>query len=244
MLDRYRYLHILNLSNPTVPELVASHTVPAALFYLFQVSGQNVELLQVPAHPALDTVSGIPAVTLLPRGLHVDSLGKFFDPSYVVGLSGGLVRLHFSMSHICWLFPYESRYLPTVFHEQNRLYFPDIDLAQLEYLYISQKRHLRRKKGITQVFRVSEDRYHFISQDRWSKTFKIDQEELGGAVIDFQLSGNLVYISRTRGVLFIAELSGKGLEGIGLLESLPEQPRGITLDANHLYLLGKTSLSE
>ena len=243
-LDRYRYLHILNLSNPKVPELVASHTVPPAPFYLFQVSGQNAQLIQVPAHPDLNTVSGIPSAPLLPRGLHVDSLAKFFDSSYVVGLSGGSVRLHFSRSHVCWLFPYEFRYLPTIFLEQNRLYFPDIDLAQLEYVYISQKKRIHRKGDITRVFRVSENRYHFISRDRWSKTFIIEQEKLGGDVIDFQLSGNLVYISRERGVLFIAELSGKGLKGIGLLENLPEQPRGIKLDANHLYLLGKTSLSE
>lgn len=244
VLDRYRYLHVLNLSEPAVPELVASHTVPAAPFYLFQVSGQNAHLLQIPAHPALDTVSGIPAATLLPRGLRVNSLEEFFDQRHVIGLNPSLLKLHFSMSHICWLFPYETRYLPTIFNEHNRLYFPDIDLAQLEYLYIFQKKRLHRKGDVTQVFRVSENHYHFISRDRWSKTFEIFQEELGGDITDFQLSENCVYISRGRGVLFIAELVGKELKGTGLLENLPEKPRGLTLNANHLFILGKSSQLE
>ena len=73
------------------------------------------------------------------------------------------------------------------------------------------------------------------------KTVKISRDE-GSRVADFQLSGDLVYILRQGGILFVAELSTtEGLNGVGLIENLAQPSQCLTLDQNFLYILGSKS---
>ena len=64
-------------------------------------------------------------------------------------------------------------------------------------------------------------------------------------VADFLLAGNLVYILRKDGTLFVAEISTtEGLKGIGLIERLSRPSQCLALDRNFLYILGLKPTSE
>ena len=76
------------------------------------------------------------------------------------------------------------------------------------------------------------------------KTVEINRGEKS-RVADFLLAGNLVYILRKDGTLFVAEFSTtEGLKGLGLIENLAQPSRCLTLDGSYLYVLGSKPTSE
>ena len=120
----------------------------------------------------------------------------------------------------------------------------DVALAYTKYLYTSGKHP--DAEEITYVIggEAHEDRLYLISQDNWIETVEINRGE-ASRVTDFQLSGNLVYILKQDGVLFVAELSAaKDLKGLGILENLSQPSQCLTLHQNFIYALGAKSTPE
>ena len=117
----------------------------------------------------------------------------------------------------------------------------DVALAYTKYRYTSGKHP--DAEEITHVIEgeAHEDTLYLISQENWIKTVEINRGE-ESRVADFLLAGNLVYILRTNGTLFVAEFSTtEGLNGVDLIEDLAQPSRCLTLDGNFLYILGAKS---
>lgn len=245
-LDRYRYLHVLDLSEPVKPKVVASHTVSGfSSFLFFRASDERVQpILQKPG--ILSLIDKARAFHLDQLDLPADFSAQLSNQSHLLEIIAAdwVVKVRISKEYICLFFPHSDGpyQLWMISLEKNRIYLLDVALEYTKYLYTSGKRKLPKNGSITDI-RAFKEQLVFISQDNWLQTVKVEREEWGN-ITDFQLSENLVYITLERGVLFIAKLSTEGLEGIAVLENLPQQPQSLTLDKHYLYVLGREFPSE
>jgi len=166
------------------------------------------------------------------------------DWSNLLQLSTGIsVKAQMTPQFLCWTHLYEDDPQLWLLAPKAPSIFPlDIAPAYTKHQYNSGIIERPKAGNVTGVIRARDkDTFYLISQDSWMETVKINRNE-GGRVSDFQLSGNLIYILREGGVLFIAELSTtEGLKGLGLIENLPQPAQCLTLDGDFLYILGAKS---
>lgn len=249
---RHNYMHVFDISQPDQPYLVKSYgmgTCPPIL--LFRAKGEKVELIHQRTKDSLDSsadfvrfsrrFSGSPQGELSP-----DLANQLTDWGDLLELSASwAVRVHMSPQHISWVYLHRDDpqlwFLPS---EESRIYSMDVALAYTKYLYTSGKHP--ETEEITHAIEgeAHEDRLYLISQDNWMKTVEINRGE-ESRVTDFLLAGNLVYILRKDGTLFATKISTtEGLTGLGLLENLSRPSQCLTLDENHLYVLGSKSTFE
>ena len=155
------------------------------------------------------------------------------------------VKARMTSQLLCWAHLYDDDPQLWLLSPKTSRIFPlDIAPAHIKHQYNSGMKKPPKAGNVTDVIRGSRDKdtFHLISQDNWMKTVKIDRNG-GGRISDFQLSGNMIYILREGGVLFIAELSTtEGLTGLGLLENLSQPSQCLTVDGNFLYTLGSNTL--
>ena len=248
---RQNYMHVFDLSQPERPYLVKSYymgTRPSIL--LFRAKGEKVELIHQLTKDNLDSsadyvrfsrqFSGSPH-----RELSPDLANQLTDWGDLLELSAWTVRVHMSPQYISWVYLHQDDpqfwFLPS---GESRIYSMDVALAYTKYRYTSGKHP--DAEEITHVIegQANEDTLYLISQDNWMKTVKINRDE-GSRISDFQLSGNLIYILRQDGVLFVAELSAaKDLKGLCTLENLSQPAQCLTLDQNFIYILSSKSPPE
>ena len=250
--DGHAYLHVFNLSQPEQPELANSYTVDrSSSFFLFRALGEEAELIRQSTNSNLDSladkVSFFRRDFDLPQGeLSPDFASQLADWSNLLELSASwMVKVHMSPQCISWVYLHDDDpqlcFLPS---SENRIYPFDVALTYTKFLYTSGKHP--EAEEITHVIegQANEDMLYLISQDNWMKTVKVNRGE-EGRVTDFQLSGNLVYILKQDGVLFVAELSAaKDLKGLGILENLSQPSQCLTLHQNFIYALGAKSTPE
>ncbi len=246
---RHNYLHVFNLSQPEQPYLVNSYDVglrPPVL--LFRAKGEGVELIHQLAKNNLDSLANsvrfFRRFSDSPQGeLPPDLANQLADWSDLLELSASwAVKVHMSPQYISWVHLHQDDpqlcFLPS---KESRIYSMDVALAYTKYLYTSGKHP--ETEEITHVIegQANEDTLYLVSQDNWMKTVEINRGK-ESRVADFLLAGNLVYILRKDGTLFVAELSTtEDLKGIGLLENLSQPSQCLTLDGNFLYILGSKS---
>ena len=256
--DVHNYLHVLNLSQPQQPRLEDSHTIKSpSSFLLVRTVGDEVSLqpAKIDVDPLYDTrsISRIDFVVRWGLGqpqreLTPDMSHQLSDWSNLLQLGTGFgVKAQMTPQFLCWAHLYDDDPQLWLLPPNTSRIFPlDIAPAHIKHQYNLGMKKPPEAGNVTDVIRGPRDKdsFHLISQDNWMKTVKIDRDE-GGRISDFQLSGNLIYLLREGGVLFIAELSTtEGLRGLGLLENLSQPSQCLTLDENFLYILGSKPSSE
>ena len=248
---RHNNLHVFDLSQPDQPHLVKSYYMGTrSSILLFRAKGEEVELIHQLAKNNLDSLADsvrfFRRFSDSPQGeLPRDLANQLADWSDLLELSASwTVKVNMSPQCISWVYLHDDDpqlcFLPS---SENRIYPFDVALTYTKFLYTSGKHP--EAEEITHVIegQANEDTLYLISQDNWMKTVKINRDE-GSRIADFQLSGNLIYILRQDGVLFVAELSAaKDLKGLGTLENLSQPAQCLTLDENYLYILGSKSSS-
>ena len=257
-IDVHRYLHVLDLSQPEEPRLVDSYTVESpSSFLLFRALGEelNLQPAKIDVNPFHDPSSSSRIGFVIrwglgqpQRELTPDISSQLVDWNNLLQLNPGLIiKAQISPQYLCWVHLYDDDpqlwFLP---RRGNRIYPLDVAPAYIKHQYNSGMKRRPKAGNVTDVIRGSMDKgtFHLISQDNWMKTVKISRDE-GSRVADFQLSGDLVYILRQGGILFVAELSTtEGLNGVGLIENLAQPSQCLTLDQNFLYILGSKSPPE
>ena len=257
-IDVHRYLHVLDLSQPEEPRLVDSYTVESpSSFLLFRALGEelNLQPAKIDVNPFHDPSSSSRIGFVIrwglgqpQRELTPDISSQLADWNNLLQLNTGVhVKAQLSPQYLCWAHLYDDDpQLWLLAPKGPRIYPLDIAPAYIKYQFNSGMKELPKTGEVTDVIRGSKhkDTFHLISQDNWMKTVKIDRNE-GGRIADFQLAGNMIYILREGGVLFIAELSTtEGLNGVGLIENLAQPSQCLTLDQNFLYILGSKSQPE
>ena len=245
--DVHNYLHVLNLSQPEQPRLINSYTIESpSSFVLFPVIDAD------PFHvPSSNSRFGFVihwGLRQSQRELTPDISSQLADWNNLLQLNTGVyVKAQLSPQYLCWAHLYDDDpQLWLLAPKGPRISPLDIAPAYIKYQFNSGMKELPKAGEVTDVIRGSKhkDTFHLISQDNWMKTVKISRDE-GSRVADFQLSGDLVYILRQGGILFVAELSTtEGLNGVGLIENLAQPSQCLTLDQNFLYILGSKSPPE
>lgn len=248
--DVHNYLHVLNLAQPEHPKLVNSYAMrssPSCL--LFRALGEEAKPIQLSPKINLDALSDrIRFFHLKQLDLPPAFSNQLVNWNNLCDLSTNWpIKVRMSPQYISWVYLYDDYpQLWFLSSKENRIYPLDIIPAYTKQLYTSGK--YRGEDDLMDVIRGEpgdENTLYLIFETDWKAT-KINQSE-GGCVTDFQLSTDLAYILREHGVLFIAELRTKDkleLEGMALLENLPQSSQTLTLDRNFLYVLGKKSQPE
>ncbi|MDE0503823.1 MAG: hypothetical protein OXI86_07065 [Candidatus Poribacteria bacterium] len=250
--DAHQYLHVLDLLQPEQPRLVDSYAIEKpSSFLVFRAlrAELNLQPTKIDVDPYQDSRIdfvirwglGQPQRELTP-----EMSDQLADWNNLLQLSTGFsVKARMTPRFLCWTHLYEDDPQLWLLAPKTTSIFPlDIAPAHIKLQYNSGMKKPPQAGNVTDVIRGSRDQdtFHLISQDNWMKTVTIDRDE-GGRISDFQLSGNLIYILREGGVLFIAELSTtEGLKGLGLIENLPQPAQCLTVDGNFLYILGSNTL--
>ena len=249
---RHNYMHVFDLSQPDQPHLVKSYYMGTrSSILLFRAKGEEVELIHQLAKNNLDSLADsvrfFRQFSDSPQGkLPRDLANQLADWSDLLELSASwTVKVNMSPQYISWVYLHDDDpqlwMLPS---NEIRIYPFDVALTHTKFLYTSGKHP--EAEEITHVIegQANEDELYLISQDNWMKTVKINRDE-GSRIADFQLSGNLIYILKQDGVLFVAELSAaKDLKGLGILENLSQPSQCLTLHQNFIYALGAKSTPE
>ena len=254
--DVHNYLHVLDLSQPEQPRLADSHTIESpSSFLLLRTVGDELSLqpAKIDVNPFHDPslYSRIDFVIrwgLGQRELTPDMSNQLADWSNLLQLSTGFtIKAQMTPQFLCWAHLYDDDpqlwFLP---RKGNRIYPLDVAPVYIKHQYNSGIKKLPKAGKVTDVIRLQKhkDTFYLVSQDNWMKTVKINRDE-GSRIADFLLSGDLVYILRQGGILFVAELSTtEGLNGVGLIENLAQPSQCLTLDQNFLYILGSKSRPE
>ena len=252
--DAHQYLHVLDLLHPEQPRLVNSYTIESpSSFLVFRAlrADLNLQPTKIDVDPYHDRspISRIGFVIRWGLGqpqreLTPDMSNLLADWNNLLQLSTGLsVKARMTPQFLCWTHLFEDDpQLWLLAPKAPRIFPLDIAPAYIKHQYNSGIIERPKAGNVTGVIRARDkDTFYLISQDSWMETVKINRNE-GGRISDFQLSGNLIYILREGGVLFIAELSTtEGLKGIGLLQNLSQPSQCLALDRNFLYILGSKS---
>ena len=251
--DAHQYLHVLDLLQPEQPRLVDSYTIEKpSSFLVFRAlrAELNLQPIKIDVDPYQDSRIGFvirAGVWDNQRELTPKMSNQLSDWNNLLQLSTGIsVKAQMTSQFLCWTHLYEDDpQLWLLAPKAPRIFPLDIAPAYIKHQYNSGIIERPKAGNVTGVIRARDkDTFYLISQDSWMETVKINRNE-GGRISDFQLSGNLIYILREGGVLFIAELSTtEGLKGLGLIENLPQPAQCLTLDGNYLYVLGSKPTSE
>lgn len=250
---RHNNLHVFDLSQPDQPHLVKSYYMGTrSSILLFRAKGEEVELIHQLVKNNLDSLADsvrfFRQFSDSPQGkLPRDLANQLADWSDLLELSASwTVKVNMSPQYISWVYLHDDdpQLLWMLPSNENRIYPFDVALTYTKFLYTSGKHP--EAEEITHVIEgeAREDTLYLISQDNWMKTVEINRGK-ESRVADFLLAGNLVYILRKDGTLFVAEISTtEGLKGIGLIENLSRPSQCLALDRNFLYILGSKPTSE
>lgn len=252
--DAHQYLHVLDLLQPEQPRLVDSYTIEKpSSFLVFRAlrAELNLQPTKIDVDPYQDLGPNSRIGFVIRWGLGQPQRELTPEMSDQLADWNNLLQLktHFNVKAqmtpqiLCWTHLYEDDpQLWLLAPKAPRIFPLDIAPAYIKHQYNSGIIERPKAGNVTGVIRARDkDTFYLISQDSWMETVKINRNE-GGRISDFQLSGNLIYILREGGVLFIAELSTtEGLKGLGLIENLPQPAQCLTLDGDFLYILGAKS---
>ncbi len=113
----------------------------------------------------------------------------------------------------------------------------NIEANYLAHLYLTGKRTLPRGTP-TEAYLDKRNKIQFVSQDQWVETVEYQENQLIGAITDFQILDSLLFVTNSKGFLSILDLDApvmkRFISGISLQSS---NPTSIAVGENHVYVL-------
>ena len=123
------------------------------------------------------------------------------------------------------------------------VYYYDMGRECLEHLSLTEQKALTRSKP-TVAYAVTAGKMQLIDQDQLCETIDIDDRLTMGPVTDFQISGDLLYVTNAKGFFFIirlvkqeAILKGDRINFVSIVPLQVCRPMSVAVGEQYAYVL-------